>query len=218
MVNINYLIAAVPAIIIIWLAIKPRALDPQTQHGLNAENKTLQSLMKLPNEFILFNNLDIPCERSGKNHETDMIVLGKNSVFVVEIKGNVGQIFCQENESDWKVTKTTFRGTEYEKTLRNPIIQAKSRVNDLLKFFKTHGSSPWVQGVVYFADDRAELYELNTLSGKVPVLKNEADLLKFISTFQPERKPTGAKMKNAKSCLLKLRSVTIASHKQRQSQ
>jgi hypothetical protein len=51
------------------------------------EKRALQILKKLPNNYIIFNQTDIPFyENSTRTQEIDFIIIGPTALFVVEVK------------------------------------------------------------------------------------------------------------------------------------
>ena len=104
--------------------------------GAEGEERTLRQLKTLPSAYTLFNQLDIPSapSRTGAM-EADLVVVGPNGVFVIEVKHNNGTIFGDNASPQWPVAKVGPRGGAYQSAMRNPIRQLGGRL---------HGFQLWV--------------------------------------------------------------------------
>jgi Nuclease-related domain len=103
----------------LYFQVKP---DAQIAAGAQGEDIALSILKPLPDQFVIFNQMDIPNDKSGTGvNEADFIVVGPSAIFVVEIKNNSGTILCDESAKNWNVAKVGRGGTSYEgKEVRNP--------------------------------------------------------------------------------------------------
>jgi Holliday junction resolvase-like predicted endonuclease len=159
--------------------------------GVEGEDIALDILSQLPDNFHLFNQINIPNLKSKYGfNEADMIAVNNNTVFVIEVKHNNGNIAVSEPSNaskEWEIIKTGRAGGIYNKTMRNPIVQVKKLVNLLSKHIKQAKSQkcPWIQGVVVFTNDKVELTFVEETS--IPVLKKD-DLVKYLLNYESQSK------------------------------
>lgn len=151
--------------------------------GAHGENIALDLLKQLPDSFTIFNQVDIPSEKSRTGVvEADLIVVGPNAIFVIEVKHNNGEIVCDESNNQWSVTKTGRGGSQYGKEMRNPVKQVKNQVWLLREYLKSMRAKPWIQPVVLFSHPEVSLCRADAHS--VPVL-TASELVDYIESFQP---------------------------------
>jgi hypothetical protein len=164
--------------------------DPALLAGAKGELLALEELAKLPDTYHLFNQLDIPNERSRTVvNEADLVVAGPNAIFVIEVKHNNGRVRGSAGDRDWAVQKTGRAGGQYAKTMRNPIAQVKQLVWLLSKQLEARGKRrPWIQGVVLFSNVAVEL-EVGDSEG-IPCLRLD-QLRDYLLSF-PEKGASGA--------------------------
>ncbi|WP_019627212.1 nuclease-related domain-containing protein [Thioalkalivibrio sp. ALJT] len=153
--------------------------------GARGEDAALAYLAKLPDSFTVFNQVDLPDERSRTGvAEADLVVAGPEALFVIEVKHNSGAIDCDEQAAQWTVNKTGRRGSRYTKQMRNPVRQVKKQVWLLSEYLKGRKAKRWIQPIVLFTHPEASLGRSSELS--VPVLKGP-ELVEYIRRFRPER-------------------------------
>lgn len=151
--------------------------------GAHGENLTLDLLKQLPDSFTVFNQVDIPSEKSRTGVvEADLVVVGPNAIFVIEVKHNNGEIVCDESNNQWTVTKTGRGGSQYGKEMRNPVKQVKNQVWLLREYLKSMRAKPWIQPIVLFSHPEVSLCRADAHS--VPVL-TASELVDYIESFQP---------------------------------
>ena len=150
--------------------------------GAVGEDIALDVLKKLPDSFTIYNQVDIPNEKSRTGfNEADLIVVGPSAIFVVEVKHNNGHITGSDSDKEWGVRKVGRGGTAYSKTMRSPVSQVKKLVWLLSEDLKKNHSRAWVQGVVLFSNRDAEVSVTN--SSNVPVLRNQ-DIVDYIQSYK----------------------------------
>jgi hypothetical protein len=150
--------------------------------GAKGEDSAIKLLTQLPAEFTIYNQVEIPNSKSKKgSNEADLIVLGPSSIFVIEVKNNNSLIIGGETDKEWMIKKVGRGGTPYYKTMRNPISQVKKLAWLLSEELKSKNTKIWIQGIVLFSNDQAEL----SLSSDptVPVLRN-GELVDYIKNFK----------------------------------
>ena len=143
--------------------------------GAKGEDLCIDTLKSLPDSYTIFNQVNLPNIKSKTGfNEADVVVVGPQCVFVIEVKHNNGSISGEVDDRDWTVQKIGRGGTAYEKTMRNPISQVKKLVWLLSEEFKKTNNRVWIQAVVVFSNSACHVdVEANA---KVPVLQlNELD-------------------------------------------
>jgi hypothetical protein len=143
-------------------------------HGASGEDRALGhpdihpgSLAELPDHYIVFNNLEVPTENGGKR-ELDQVVLGRNGLFVVEVKNLRGEITGSDSDRNWQQVKRSQAGHAYTTTVRNPVSQVRSAAGVLHGYLASCGIDIRVQGIVVFTHPDVVL---KTKAERVPVVK-----------------------------------------------
>lgn len=157
--------------------------------GAIGEDLCIDTLLNLPDNYTIFNQVNVPNIKSKTGfNEADVIVVGPQSVFVVEVKHNNGSISGGVDDRDWTVQKVGRGGTAYEKSMRNPISQVKKLVWLLSEEFKKTKNRVWIQGVVVFSNSTCDVnVESND---NVPVLQLH-ELTKYISEYTSRSSSVG---------------------------
>lgn len=128
--------------------------DRARQSGAAGEDYTLKALSNLPENYTIFNQVEVPDERSRTGtREVDFIVCGPNGIFVVESKNHNGTVAGGEHDESWTVHKVGRRGGAYSSQVRNPVKQVKTQVAVLNKYFRSRGLNPSITGVVTFSSN-----------------------------------------------------------------
>ena len=149
-----------------------RALGlPETEPG---------SLVTLPDTYTLFNNLCVPFD--GKTIEIDLLAVGPNGVFIVEVKHYRGHLTGNGCSQRWTQTKTSARGHTYTNTLRNPVGQTWRQILTLRQWLGRGGYRGSIEGLVVCTHPGVEL---DVASPKIPVI-TVPELAPWIEHFQPK--------------------------------
>lgn len=160
--------------------------DQALRAGAEGEDNTIRLLRHLPDTFTIFNQVNIPNPKSKTGYnEADIIVVGPEAIFIVEVKNNNGSIVGSESDKEWRVNKMGRGGTAYSKTMRNPISQVKQLVWLLSEDMKKKNSRAWIQGVVLFSNNEANVSMPD--SSNVPVLRN-GQLLDYLVSYKAKSK------------------------------
>lgn len=158
------------------------------QAGASGELKTLKQLDKLPDDYVLFNQIDVPNAKTKRGYtELDLVVVGPNGVFVIEVKNNNSKVTGDEQAPNWTAHKVGQKGGRYTAEVRNPIKQLKKQVHVLSNYLKGKKASTWLEGVVFFSHRNARVKLSSPPS--VPVLERKG-LVEYILAYQPKRPPT----------------------------
>lgn len=131
--------------------------------GAEGETTVLDELKKLDNDFVLFNRVILPDEKSTiGSRELDFIAISKKGIYIVEVKNNRGYIQVENMAERWNVSKTSQNNKVYAKTIKNPIRQTFAQKKVLQTFL--YKEKVFIKGipvvtVVIFANEDAQLSE-----------------------------------------------------------
>jgi ribosomal protein L32 len=167
------------------------------QAGLKGERSAVEFLSRLPKGYHVFSNVKISFEKY--QNELDLIIVGENGVFIVEVKNHNGQIVGDVTNDQWTQHKVGRKGTPYSKEIRNPIKQVRGQVMTLYKNFKSMNLNVWIQGVILFTNSDVGL-QLNGKSD-VPVLITE-DLNDYITSYESKVRLNNHQIDEIKNWLL----------------
>lgn len=181
-----HLYAGVAVTIIAFLIALSRRKCAIITSGAKGEDIAVKLLKKLPDSFHLLNQVDIPNKESSTGYnEADLIIVGDQAVFVIEVKHNKGRIDLDEQARDWSVVKTGRGGTDYTKTMRNPIAQVNKLIWLLSNHMKQKKVRSWIQGVILFTHDDIKL--IRRADTSVPVLQKH-EVIDYITQYQNSHK------------------------------
>ncbi|MEA1960457.1 MAG: nuclease-related domain-containing protein [Bacillota bacterium] len=144
--------------------------------GVQGEEKAKNLTRYLPQEYHVFNN--IPLSYQGQKGEIDLLVVGKNGIFAIEIKNLKGTIHGLESAPQWHQTKISKKGNAYQQSVINPIKQVKREV-----YLLSHSldNSGWIQGMVWFTHNEVSL---RVKSKSVPVFSSGEALANYITRYK----------------------------------
>lgn len=149
------------------------------QHALGLPETEPGALVTLPDTYTLFNNLCLPYE--GKTVEIDLLAVGPNGLFVVEVKDYRGQLSGTGCGQYWIQTKTSTQGCTYTNHLRNPVGQVWRQILALRRWLGRGGYRGSIEGLVVCTHPDVEL---DVPSLKIPVV-TLPDLAPWIEHFRP---------------------------------
>ena len=154
--------------------------------GEQGEKNALKVLKKLPKSFTIFNQIEIPSSESSFNEfETDFIVVGRNSVFIVEVKNYHGHIICTNVNSDW--TKQNFHrdgSISSTEIIKSPFMQVKNQKKILFGYLKKIDLELDIKTII-FLDMNKKDYEIKK-SEEIPVF-NDKKVNKYIKKIDQSR-------------------------------
>lgn len=122
------------------------------------------TLVHLSDEYVVFNQVEIPSER-GKRREADFVVVGPNGVFVIETKYYRGLIEGREHEPLWT---RYFHDRSKGVSVPNPILQVRRTMRTLSAYLADKGVRVWLEPIVVFAHP---YFKMSVCSESVPVLQ-----------------------------------------------
>lgn len=140
------------------------------EKGAEGEERVIDELEKLGDDYEIFSDLVLPGETSNIDH----IVVSKYGIFVIETKNLDGLIKC--NGDSWSRRKVGRKGTPYEGEIGSPSKQVKANAVKLKEFLEKKHFEVFVEkdvffeGVVVFTDSSADLKIKNP---KVEVVRVE---------------------------------------------
>jgi Nuclease-related domain. len=123
--------------------------------GANGESVAKRAIKKLPDSYHVFKNLHL--EHEGKECEIDLLVIGNNGIFAVEVKNHNGRISGDANAECWEQEKTGKKGGIYTKSMKNPIKQIKRSVYILSRVLEQNQLRSWITPMVLFTNQSSGL-------------------------------------------------------------
>ena len=155
-------------------------------NGYLGEKNCLKLLKKLPKKFIIFNQIEIPSPLSKYNEfETDFMVIGKNTLFIVECKNFIGTISCKNEHEDWiKEEYDQYGNIKKHFLVKSPFKQIK-RQKDSLKKFLLKLNLELEIFTILFLNMKEKDVNLPTVP-EIPVFTNN-QLMKYIKNVDKER-------------------------------
>lgn len=119
--------------------------------GLVGENIVSDHLKELPENYFIYNDVNLP----GKRGNIDHVVIGPNGIFVIETKHYSGKYLIKDK--DWFV----YTRDGYRKVKTNPAHQVIRNTMELKSFLETRGvdSSIWFQAIVAFKNSNFKVKE-----------------------------------------------------------
>jgi len=188
-----------------------RAGDPIARAGALGELAVLDELKRLPDDYIILNQVLLPDRHSSTGYrEIDYVVIGPTGVFVLEAKSYNGFLSGAENDQEWTMLKVGRGGMPYTSSCRNPVRQLRVYIRLLSEALKVRGVRVWLNGVVVLAKDNdLSLIDVHSV-GVVQV----SALVDYLTAFKGQRVKDPAVVAMAirgisKGCRTKIRSTLI---------
>ncbi|HKZ39730.1 MAG TPA: nuclease-related domain-containing protein, partial [Candidatus Hodarchaeales archaeon] len=154
--------------------------------GFEGEQKALKILSHLPNDYYLLNHLQLPNRTYAT--EIDLVVIGPNGVFIVEVKNYSGLLKGSIEDLQWKHIKTNRNGKRGSKRVKNPLIQVDQQISTIEATLTHAGIFANVLGTILFVNERCQLQIRN--SATVPLFR-DSKLLAFIKNAPADEKSDG---------------------------
>lgn len=157
----------------------PEKIQSLIEYGYQGEKNCLKLLKKLPDDFVIFNQIEIPSEASSfLEFETDFIVVGQNSVFIIEAKRFAGKIESKGVNDIWSRKKfDRTRKHLYSDTIKNPIRQVIKQKKYFSEYFLKNGLPLEPKTIVYLNMDKKDYNVAET--DLVPIFNNKS-ILRYI--------------------------------------
>lgn len=148
--------------------------------GMAGEKAAKQLVRYLPGEYRIITNAKLTY--NGKTSETDMIVIGRSGVFIIEVKNHNQRIMGNAQSQNWTHFKTGRGGGKYSKQFYNPVKQVSTHIYRLANILRQSGFGVWVQGIVYFSNPTAQV-SVENLSGDIPIITANRGGLKKLAEY-----------------------------------
>lgn len=117
--------------------------------GEQGERLLIQMLQNLPDDYEVLSDLVVEVE--GRRSQIDHVVVGPDTVWVIEGKHYKGHIIGSEDAPEWSLKKLGRGGTEYERKFYNPVKQVRTHMHRLKQFCeRNYGLRVWMEPVVVF--------------------------------------------------------------------
>ncbi len=146
--------------------------------GVSGEDTSAEALASmLDDSYTVFQNVVVELE--GKQSEIDLVVVGNNGIFAVEVKNRNGRIEGSFNTDRWFQHKTGRGGGDYSSDFYSPVKQVATHVFRLAGFLKKNGVRFFINGAVYFSNPEAVI-RIEGEPDKIPVFSEAADLVRYI--------------------------------------
>lgn len=143
--------------------------------GAAGEDGLLAELKKLPNSYHVFTNYRI--EEKRIRDEIDFVVVGKNGVFIIEVKNHVGKITGGADDVEWQQEKLGKHGAPQKKAMRNPVKQAKWHNANVSRLLYRNGIKLPTRVMLVFTNPNVSL-DIET--DGIPVLTESAAAVNYI--------------------------------------
>jgi|JFBN01.1.fsa_nt_gb hypothetical protein len=117
--------------------------------GLAGEKKTGSILSKLPDSYVVLQNVSIT--KNGKHTEMDNLIISPYGICIVEVKNHNGCIQGNQKDEMWTQHKTGQKGTPYTSMFKNPLKQLGFQKYLLSTLLKEHNMDLWINGAVFFS-------------------------------------------------------------------
>lgn len=171
---LTVLFAGIGALIVFFSSITGSSSVPADQmSGAEGEVRVLRKLELLPDDHIIFNQVQVP-DPSLPNgrRELDFVVIGPGAVHVIEVKNTRGLIYVRPDQQQWPLAhKAGCGGRPGWNAMDNPIGQVRAQVQALDRWLLEHGQTAPIRPILCFArpdvalSDR-ELAELPILTAE----------------------------------------------------
>lgn len=154
-------------------------------NGLTGEKRALKLVKNLPPDYTVFLNVTLLYEE--QESETDLIIVGRKGVFLIEVKNHNGTITGKPEEKRWIQFKETKLGGKYANPFYNPTKQVRTHVYRLSGILKEAGYPYWIQGMVHFVNPTVVV---KAQSSQIPVLTLDNSFKNYLEEYEPKREIT----------------------------
>ena len=177
---INF-IATITIVVQGFRAIKITGEINKRSSGVEGESLALQILSRLPDNYSIATDLKVS-DDEGRTSQIDVVVVGNNGIFIVEVKNMNGNIVGNSDNKDFVQFKTGRKGGKYSKTFYNPIKQVRTHTFRLSQFLKRNGFKYNIKDSVLFTNSNVTISINNSTTTNIFSFSNGGDreLLDFI--------------------------------------
>lgn len=183
---LGIMLAGIGAMVLFFTAMTGgSSVPPDLLTGIEGEVRALETLEKLPDSQVLFNQVYVP-DPSLPNgrRELDFVVVGPAGVTVVEVKNTPGLIYVKPEEKQWPVGRRAgCGGRPGWNAVDNPVSQVTAQVRALENWLLKQGITARANAVICFA--RPDVVIENADASPVPVTTVENLLAQVKTGGQP---------------------------------
>lgn len=137
--------------------------------GDRGEQKTLQQLSELPDDYLAISNVILPNTKRG---DIDMLLLGPHGVLVIEVKTYADNYAA--NGDDW----VNIKENGYRMKIKSPSRQLKGNVKAVERFLNQRGVAAAVHGVLAMNDGFRGKIEAPTVA-----IKKRSELADYVRSL-----------------------------------
>ncbi|MBY6185417.1 NERD domain-containing protein [Marinobacter hydrocarbonoclasticus] len=120
---------------------------------------------ELPDEYLLLTNIEIPTQ-SGQALEVDALVIGHLGIYVVDVKGYIGQL--EAGQHAWQLD-----GRNVDNSLAKANYVARVLAGRFKHKFPIGVYAPWCQGMVFVTGRRGTEISLHKEEGELSIFTPE---------------------------------------------
>ncbi len=155
--------------------------------GAEGEAKVLHTLTDLPDEFTLFNQVQIPdATLPNGRRELDFLVVAPAGLFIIEVKNSGGLIYVRPEESSWPLAhKAGCGGRPGWNAIKNPLNQVRAQATALDRWMLSHGQTAPIHPLICFARSDVALQDRD--ESPIPVLTAPELVDYLVKNGQPAR-------------------------------
>ncbi len=176
---------------VFWLSLCFAAIPPDETKvwynsvkmaGAEGEDTVLDMLKDLPDDYTIFNQLEIPCQESKRGFiELDFVVVSPWGIYVLEVKHSHGVFTGSAKDKTLYRDKESSSGNIYSSIVPNPVKQLNWQIYQLNRFFRKHKIYAWIDGFVVFShhdallsiEDNSQIIGIHELMPKLSQLRQE---------------------------------------------
>lgn len=152
--------AGIAALVLFFSSITGTSSVPSDQMtGAEGEYRVLQELRKLPDDHVVFNQVQVPDARlPNGRRELDFVVVGPTAVHVIEVKNAGGLIYVRPDQRQWPLAhKAGCGGRPGWNAIDNPIGQVRAQVDALDRWLLLNGRTAPIRPLLCFARSEVAL-------------------------------------------------------------
>lgn len=172
--------------------------------GLVGEQNAIKMVKKLPDSYSVITDLEI--ESRGRRSQMDLVVVGDNGVFIIEVKNTSGKVRGHANDEKLKQEKFGRNGQDFSKEMYNPVKQVSTHGRRLKELFDSKNIKSGVQPMVYFIHEKADV---SIKSDDIPVFCTKYDGEKKLFDYIVNAKKEALDKKEQKKIIEMLKKSTM---------
>lgn len=151
------------------------------RQGIEGEERVSSILSSsLDDSYTIIQNVVVTLD--GKSSELDLVVVGNNGIFIVEVKNRNGRIQGSFDNSRWYQHKVGSGGGVYSSSFYSPVKQVSTHIFRLAGFLRQNGVRFHILGSVFFSNPEA-LLRIEGEPGNIPVFGSYEDLIHYIRIY-----------------------------------